>query len=1595
MCAKNIIFDTLSFIRWQNISLLLLLLLVITCNNLTFPILLSLFRLLKLKYSPIARDNNLKRIQSIVINLGRGSIDYGFAYVTAQIINTDNSISAQFIGSLPPIPKIKASYQVWQATYQALSQRLVMLSSPEEEYDDELEIDEGEITQVSQFSFEEICSDLTGEFNSWLQYRNFLQLERKLRSHLIPDSTIRIIIETEDELVKRLPWHSWSFLEDYPDAEIALSFPEYKQLPNQSVERKKVRILAILGNCQDIDVAAEQAVLSNLPDAETKFLIKPSRREFDRELWDTQGWDILFFAGHSRTEGVTGRIYINEEDYYNSLTIEQLAEALKTAIARGLKLAIFNSCDGLGLANGLEKLNLPQVIVMREPVPNLVAQQFFHYFLIGFAVEKLPLYLAVKQARCRLKGLESEYPAASWLPVICQNPAVRSPNWLDLGGIPPCPYRGLFAFSEQDADFFFGREQCVSNLVNKVEQNHFVAIVGASGSGKSSIVFAGLVPQLRRANQTNWQIITFRPGSNPQSAMATAFQQVGEKLSHRETALTELIEELVSNYLLNYRSERNTNETAYQTVALENQGTVTVSKPSEKTKLSQRLLLIVDQFEEFYTLAPEIERQACLQSLIHAVNHAPAFTLLITLRADFYGQALAYRPLSDLLQHGVYNLTAMSRQELKNAIALPASKMSISLEKGLTDKLIDSVNQQSGRLPLLEFTLTQLWSQQQNGWLTHQAYNEIGGVECALANHAETVYSQLDRLSRAKMPKILTQLVQLAEGNEITRRIATKDEVRPENWDLVTYLADARLVMTNRNPHNNQETVEIAHEALINNWGRLKQWLTADEDFRRWQQRLRRAIAAWDNSSCDQGALLRGKPLADAQYWLQQRAEDLSNRDRGFIEKSILLQQGEQFKEKRRRKLTLSSLVIGLVLAIFLSGIAGWQWQSSAVNEILAISKYAKLLCASARGFDGLLESLKAAEKIQQTALVKQNSEVQKSVLAALQETVYGVRERNRIVVGEGEVRSVSFSPDGQNLASGNSNSKLVIWHQNGSRQASIDTKQKSINQVAFSPTGEIIATAGADGTLKLWQPNGKLDKIINAHQGAMEGIDFNPDGAMLATVGADGTLKLWDRQGKLEKTIHADSGSLFAVTYSPEGEVIATGGADGTVKIWNLQGELQQTITGYQRAVVSISFSPDMNILAASSEDGTMKFWSKDGTLLHNMAQENVIHDIRFTPDGRTLISVGGDTTVKLWNSDYSLRNTFTGHTDGVLELALSPDGNLIASASADGTIKLWQLNSSLFKTLQLHDADVYAAAFSPDSRMIATASGDKTVKLWNTDGTLLHTLKGHTDVVHGIGFSPDGNLIVTGSWDKTVKLWKVDGTLLNTLKGHTDKVYMAAICPDGKTIASASSDKTIKLWQLDGSLIATLTGHQDVVHGVSFSADGKIIASASHDRTVKLWNRQGKLLKTLTGHSNWVHGLAFSPDSQIIASASHDQTVKLWNLNGELLDTIVGHRDKVLGVTFSHDGQTIASSSRDGSVKLWHLDGSLIGTLRGHGDWVHNISFSPDDLSLVSASYDNTATIWDLTDINNLDVLVKRGCNWAEDYIKNNRDLKNICQV
>ncbi len=404
--------------------------------------------------------------KAVLINLGSGNLHSGFPTVTVQLWVSGYSRPQQFVGSLPAAPILVKLYRHWQSIYTHIYSKLVdaqefrrQLVDESVDEDDELEIETEGINNISQFSFDEVCQNLKQNLNSWLSTPDFLYIDRQVRSQLDRESEIQVTLETNDNLLRRLPWHCWEFFEDYPQAELALSQQTYIRQVQKQQETQKVRILAVLGGTQGIDLAAEQSFLENLEQAQTKFLTLPSHQELNRELLNPQGWEILFFAGHSQTEGETGRIYLNENSTNNSLTIEQLQVSLKIAIANGLKLAIFNSCDGLGLANTLGKLHIPTIIVMREPVPNRVAQEFFKHFLSAFALSHLSLYLSVRQAREQLQILECDFPGASWLPAICQNPAVEPSNWLNIAK----PVR-LVLSSEQ----IYGLEKILFDLIGPI-----------------------------------------------------------------------------------------------------------------------------------------------------------------------------------------------------------------------------------------------------------------------------------------------------------------------------------------------------------------------------------------------------------------------------------------------------------------------------------------------------------------------------------------------------------------------------------------------------------------------------------------------------------------------------------------------------------------------------------------------------------------------------------------------------------------------------------------------------------------------------------------------------------------------------------------------------------------------------------------------------------------------------------------------------------------------------------------------------------------------------------------------------------------------
>ncbi|MEG4632638.1 WD40 repeat domain-containing protein [Microcoleus sp. AR_TQ3_B6] len=927
-----------------------------------------------------------------------------------------------------------------------------------------------------------------------------------------------------------------------------------------------------------------------------------------------------------------------------------------------------------------------------------------------------------------------------------QEAKIRPPDSAkDSDEILPCPYRGLFHFGPDDAEFFFGREVFVTELLQATQNRNFIPVLGASGSGKSSVVFAGIVPKLQQKG--NWKFTHFRPGNDPFHALALALVP----LYTPEIDATDRIAQArkLADYL---RGD-----------------TIPISDIFSQIKQhhpNDRVLLIADQFEELYTLCSDEKIRRSFLDILLASFAAPnsqlsSAVLLTTMRADFLGNALSYRPFADLLQNADIKLGAMNREELSQVIEKPADKLGVKFADGLVERILDDVENEPGNLPLLEFALTELWERRKGKELTHTAYEELGEVQGALTTYANAQYKQLNLSQQKQVQRIFIQLVRPGEGAEDTRRMALKAELGEQSWSLVKQLADARLVVTSRNSAS-IDTVEVVHEALIKNWGQLREWMSADRDFRSWQERLRAAMQQWQEAQQDEGALLRGVPLVVAESWLQKRSDELSSGERDFIQNSVILRERQKQQEKRLRQWITFGSSAAFIVALSLSGFAGWQWRQVEITRSDVMAGSAKLFFSQGKELDAVMESLRAKLLVQRL-----KAEPSIELLGTLQQVVSEVRERNRLETHSNLVSSVSFSPDGKTLASGSYDKTIKLWDiTTGKEIRTLQGHSSSVNSVSFSPDGKTLASGSVDNTIKLWDiTTGKEIRTLQGHSNSVRGVSFSPDGKTLASGSYDKTIKLWDiTTGKEIRTLQGHSSSVNSVSFSPDGKTLASDSDDKTIKLWDITtGKEIRTLQGHSNSVNSVSFSPDGKTLASGSDDKTIKLWDiTTGKEIRTLqGHSNFVNSVSFSPDGKTLASGSEDKTIKLWDITTGKEiPTLLGHSDLVNSVSFSPDGKTLASGSVDKTIKLWDITTGKeIRTLQGHSNSVISVSFSPDGKTLAFGSRNNTIKLWDiTTDQEIRTLQGHSSWVNSVSFSPDGKTLASGSGDNTVILWDVN---------------------------------------------------------------------------------------------------------------------------------------------------------------------------------------------------------------------------------------------
>lgn len=1190
-----------------------------------------------------------------------------------------------------------------------------------------------------------------------------------------------------------------------------------------------------------------------------------------------------------------------------------------------------------------------------------------------------------------------------------------------------CPYMGLNAFTEQDSLYFHGREALIQEIVHHISNQPFLALVGASGSGKSSVIQAGVIPVLRQGKQIpdsqNWVIRKMRPGVNPLMSLA---QVLGENNQSQMKLSAEQIEGIV------YQGSENF---VYWL----------------RLCPEPMLVLVIDQFEEIFTLASGKERKEFLKLIFAALEFAPdRFKVVITLRADFIAACLEQEKLAIALRN--YTILVpphLSLDNYRRVIVNPAQQVGLQIEPELVEVLLRELNHSVADLPLLEFVLEQLWQYRVNGRLTLDAYQEkLGGIQGALERSSQAVYDSLNPQMQACAKWIFLALTQLGEGTEDTRRRVYKSELIVAKYpaDLVEktlkVLTDAKLVVmgvedkekvtgmgkgVSENHHHNlfnshQVTVEVAHEILIRHWSTLRWWLEENRSRLRVQRQIEESAQLWLENNCCPDFLLQGVRLAEAEDIYINYTDELATDTQKFIAACLEARQLQQLQVKRRLRMTQIAVVVMGSLGLIACGLAGFAYQQSQktkLEEIKTLNSLAENYLLSHKQLDGLVTAMKAAKKIRSQVnwwgWDKVNRmEAQLRTEKNLNQAVVDIMESNRLSGHNSLVMSAKFSQDGQTIATTSADKTIKIWQANGKLLKTLVGHQDTVNDVDFSPDGQLIASGSEDNTIKLWRPDGTLITSINAHSAPILAVKFTQNGEELISASRDLSLKFWNQQGQHLRTLSAENLGITdipqAFHLTADGTTLILAMPKGEIIFVNMQGEKIQTFQLPQQdmdenaKISAIAFSPNRQTLAVANTQGKVLILDRDGKVLYRFQDHSAkVTRLTYSPNSQILVSSSTDNTIKIWGLDGTLLQTLAGHGRTINYVAFSPDGQTFVSASDDKTVRLWQLNNIIPLSLRGHERDVVDIAFSPDGKYFISASADGTLILWHKSGKILRKFTGHQQEINKVVFSPDQQTIASVSVDNTIKLWRPNGNLIKTIPLETDWYSNLTFSPDGKTLVYSNTDNTIKLWHQTTNKIHTLSGHSYWVTSLSYSPDGQIMASASADQTIKLWNPQGNLIKTIPAHDALIWHVIFSPAGNLLASASHDGKIKLWSRNGELIRTINAHNHEVNKISFSPNGEYIASASDDQTIKVWTTHtGQLVKTLTGHNSNVRSVTFSPDGKYIVSGDADNLIKIWNFTSLASskldFDSLFKRGCNWLHNYLENHPHLsteeRHICQ-
>ena len=1176
------------------------------------------------------------------------------------------------------------------------------------------------------------------------------------------------------------------------------------------------------------------------------------------------------------------------------------------------------------------------------------------------------------------------------------------------------PYKGLASFDEEDRLLFYGRDRAIAELQALAAQVRLVVVSGASGTGKSSVIKAGLLPLLRA--QGHRILPVMRPGTHPLQELERALAAAG----------------------------------------------LNESVPPPGTPGA---VLVIDQFEEVIARCADAgERDALLLRLRRLLDAEPALhRLILTVRADFEPQ-LSAGALQDDWRRGRCTVPPFSLQELKEVIVLPTLQEVLIFDPPeLVERIVAEVVQSPGALPLLSYALSELYEAYASGGRQDRAlrgddYERLGGVMGALRTKADALHAALPAAEQQTLRRIMLRMVSV-EGDLAGRRVAMdelvfEDAERARVAAVLERLVEARLIV------QGPDFVEPAHDALVRAWKTLHDWIhEVGRDRLTLGARLNAAAAEYVQTG-DAEFLWNANPnLPVLERELRSGEPWLNAKERAFVVKSVA---------RRKRRLRLAVGTVAAVLVV-VSSLALWAWQQKGVADeqrVVAVQEkegaqrgqsllLADLARQQNRANNHVHAALLALEALPQSMAAPDRPYVAAPELE-LHAALGALAEHVALQGHAGRVTFTTFSPDDRLIVSASHDGTARLWDGASGRLLQVlKGHRMRVAHAAFDRSGKRLVTASEDGTARLWdtatgepilsfgspRSDGVAESIYHASfspdgsrvalassvegftlwetdsgrrvdqarepEGMVAHAVFSPDGTLVASSDRfAGTTTLWDgRSGALLGTLSGHSAGLYSLAFSADSARLVTASADGTARVWDLATRRTlQVLSGHRDKVFHADFSPDGRQVVTASKDGSARLWrlGRQQAPLQLEGHGGEVRHAVFSADGQVVATVARDRVAKLWSSrDGHLIGTLAGHVGDVTHAAFSRDGQRLLT-SGDTSVRLWNLGAPRANVVLPGGREpVASATFSPDGSLVATGSGiltsageisvDPVLRLWNaSSGALLAELRRHTEQVGHLAFSPDGRRLVSLSRDNSIRVWDVSDParareLLKIDAGHTNEI---ALSPDAELLASGGADGHVLLWQLaSGRKLATLKGHTEPIMRLSFSADGRMLASASMGPTARIWDVAGRqLMSELKGHRDWVRSIAFSPDGSRVATAagnkeyfreSSDNSVRLCNpATGQQEGQFDGHAEQVNHVVFSPDGRFLASSSgydagtgvhgtrsRDNSVIVWDLArGQPRWRFDAHAGPVTGAAFSPAGDRLVTASRDSTATVWRL---------------------------------